>query len=59
MTCPCFEMPPRGHPVPAGFWVIGEASSGREATELVTQHNADLVLLDVRTLDSTVSLPPD
>jgi two-component system invasion response regulator UvrY len=31
-----------------GFWLIGEASSGQEAIELVTQHAPDLVLLDVR-----------
>jgi two-component system, NarL family, invasion response regulator UvrY len=30
-----------------GFWLAGEASSGEEAIELVTQHAPDLVLLDV------------
>jgi two-component system invasion response regulator UvrY len=30
-----------------GFWLLGEASSGAEGIELVTQHAPDLVLLDV------------
>jgi two-component system, NarL family, invasion response regulator UvrY len=32
----------------AGFRLVGEASSGEEAIELVTRHGPDLVLLDVQ-----------